>query len=72
MDTLTIEIRNPKVRELIANLVELDLIAILPPQPAWSDRWKTLSASLPNVPDITEQDVFDEISSVRQYRDAHP
>lgn len=38
MDTLTIEIRNPKVRELIANLVELDLIAILPQQPAWSDR----------------------------------
>lgn len=68
MDTLTIEIRNPKVRELLASLAEMDLLTILPQQPTWSERWKNLSASLPDEPQISEQEILDEISQVRQDR----
>ncbi|WP_373512451.1 hypothetical protein [Persicitalea sp.] len=66
METLTIEIKNPKVRELIANLADMDLIAVLPQQPTWAERWQALSDSLPDVPQITEQDILDEIKEVRQ------
>ena len=66
MDILTIEIRNPKVRELLANLVDLELISILPAQPSWRERWQSLSASLPDAPDISEQDILDEIQAVRE------
>ena len=68
MDTLTIEIRNPKVRELLYDLVNLDLISILPGQPSWHERWQILSASLPDAPDISEQDILAEIQAVRETR----
>ena len=68
MDILTIEIRNPKVRELLANLVDLELISILPAQPSWRECWQSLSASLPDAPDISEQDILDEIQAVRTTR----
>lgn len=70
MDTLTIEIHNPKVREIIANLADLDLISILPQKPTWAERWQSLSDSLPDVPQISEQEILDEISAVRQARAA--
>ena len=72
METLTIEIRNPKVRELIDSLADMDLIAILPQKPTWAERWQTLSASLPDVPAISEPEILDEISAVRQAKDAQP
>lgn len=68
MDTLTIEIRNPKVRELLTSLAEMELLTILPQPPTWAERWKKLSASLPNEPQISEQEILDEISQVRAAR----
>jgi hypothetical protein len=72
MDTLTIEIRNPKVRELLDNLASLDLISIVPKQPSWRERWQNLSVSLPNTSDISEQDILDEIQAVRETRNNQP
>lgn len=72
MDTLTIEIRNPKVRELLDSLASLDLISIVPKQLSWRERWQNLSASLPNAPDISEQDILDEIQVVRETRNNQP
>ena len=72
MDTLTIEIRNPKVRELLYDLVNLDLISILPGQPSWHERWQNLSASLPDASDISEQDILNEIQTVRAARTNQP
>ena len=69
MDTLTIKIRNPKVKDLISSLAEMNLIAILPPKQTWSERWQSLSATLPDVAQISEQDILDEISTVRQQTD---
>lgn len=71
MDTLTIEIRNPKVRELLDNLASLDLISIVPKQSSWRERWESLSASLPDVSEISEQDILDEINAVRQTKGVH-
>lgn len=41
---------------------------ILPQQQTWAERWKSLSASLPDEPQISEREVLDEISQVRQER----
>jgi hypothetical protein len=68
METITIAIRNPKVRPLLADLVNLDLISIVAPDASWRDRWQTLSASLPDTDAVSEQDILDEIDSVRQGR----
>lgn len=65
MDTLTIEVQNPKARELLQNLADMGLINILPPKANCTERWKKLSDSLPNVPAISEQDILDEIEEVR-------
>ncbi|GHB87743.1 hypothetical protein GCM10007390_49790 [Persicitalea jodogahamensis] len=71
MDTLTIEIRNPKVRELIDSLVDMDLIAILPRQGSWRQEWRKLSDTLPDTSDISEEEIFEEIQAVRSARQAH-
>lgn len=66
MDTLTIEIRNPKALDLLQNLADMELITIVPPKATWSERWKKLSDSLPDIPSISEQEIFDEIEMQRQ------
>lgn len=70
LDTLTIEIRNPKVRELSSTPLRLttgpNLISILPQKPTWAEHWRALSDLLPGVPQISEQEILDEISAVRQ------
>lgn len=67
METLIIEIQNPKARRLIDDLVDLGLISVKPNKPSWSERWKNLSDSLPET-DISEQEIMDEISEVREKR----
>lgn len=69
MNTLTIEIRNPKVRELMTSLVDMGLIAILPQPSTWVERWQAMSATLPDTTAISEQDILNEISAVRQQRE---
>ncbi len=64
MDTLTIELKNPNAKKLIEDLADLDLISILKTS-SWLERWQKLSASLPDVSDITEDDVLDEIRAYR-------
>ena len=67
MDTMTIEIRNPKVRELIYSLADMELIAILPTE-SWNERWQKFSASLPDVSDISEEEILEEVQAVRSAR----
>lgn len=70
METLIIEIQNPKARRLIDDLVDLGLISVKPSKPSWGERWKDLSNSLPTSTDISEQDILDEIAKVREKRQA--
>lgn len=65
MDTLLIEIRNPKVRVLLDTLAEMDLIAIVPDKSAWRDEWKTLSGTLPEAANVDEQEVSDGSKNLR-------
>ena len=60
MDTLTIELKNPNAKKLIEDLADLDLISILKTS-SWSDRWQKFSATLPNIPTISENEILDEI-----------
>ena len=60
MDTLTIELKNPNAKKLIEDLADLDLISILKTS-SWKDRWQKFSASLPNVSEISEDEILDEI-----------
>lgn len=71
MDTLTIEIRNPKVRELMANLADMGLISILSQPTTWAERWQALSAELPDTSAISEGEIMNEIGEVRQQRQIH-
>ncbi|MCE7062099.1 hypothetical protein [Dyadobacter sp. CY343] len=65
METLTIEIKNPKAKRLLDDLVDLGLIAVRETKPSWNERWSTLSKSLPDVTEISEEDIFEEISKSR-------
>jgi hypothetical protein len=64
MDTLTIGLRNPNAKKLLEDLADLQLISILDTS-SWTERWRKLSATLPDVPEISEDDIFDEIQAVR-------
>lgn len=68
METLTIQIKNAKVRKLIDSLADLGLIKIRPTQLTWSERWLALSASLPQSSEISEDEILNEISEIRQKR----
>ncbi|GAB2638606.1 hypothetical protein GCM10027035_35440 [Emticicia sediminis] len=66
METLTIEIKNPKAKKLIDDLVELDLIALLTPKPSWNDLWTKLDTKLPQTePEISEDEIIAEIKAYR-------
>jgi hypothetical protein len=71
METLIIEITNPKARRLIDDLVDLGLISVKEEKPSWNDRWKELSKNLPDTDSITEEDILEQISAVRQNRTEH-
>jgi hypothetical protein len=67
METLTIEIKNPKAKKLIDDLVDLDLISLLPPKPTWNDLWTKLDAKLPQTePEISEDEIMAEINAYRE------
>lgn len=66
METLTLQIEDAKVRKLIDSLAYLGLISILPNPPTWAERWKILSATLPHSSEISEEEILNEISEVRQ------
>ena len=68
METLIIEIQNPKARRLIEDLADLGLISFKTTQSSWQDRWKKLSDSLPISTDISEEEITKEISEVRSQR----
>ena len=57
MESLTIDIKNPKAKELLKNLADLDLIGIRPLNDSWAVRWQKLSTTLPDMPEISEQEV---------------
>ena len=66
METLIIEIKNPKAKKLIDDLVDLDLIALLTPKPSWNDLWAKLDAKLPQTePEISEDEIMAEIKEYR-------
>ncbi len=65
METITIEIKNPKARKLLENLADLNLITIKKNN-SWLSDWKALVGELPNAEEITENMVIEEISKYRQ------
>ena len=69
MDTLTIEINNPKVRALIDNLISPEPVKVAPTPAPWHDRWQTLQASIPDTDDeLSEEDLFAKIRAVGEVR----
>ncbi|MGG7662015.1 hypothetical protein [Dyadobacter sp. BHUBP1] len=71
METLTIEINNPKARRLIDDLVDLGLISVKEEKLSWNERWEELSKTLPDIDSITEEDIFEEIKAVREGRESN-
>jgi transcription elongation GreA/GreB family factor len=65
METLTIEISNPKARRLIDDLVDLGLISVKEEKCSWNERWEEFSKTLPNTESITEEEIFEEIKTIR-------
>lgn len=68
MEVLTIEVNDPKAKRLLDDLADLGLISIKDAKPAWNERWEVFSKALPDVEEISEQDIFDEIAIVRSKR----
>ncbi|SDG52193.1 hypothetical protein SAMN04487996_119139 [Dyadobacter soli] len=71
METLTIEINNPKARRLIDDLADLGLISVKEEKRSWSERWEDLSKTLPDTSLITEEEIFEEINAVRKSSQSH-
>ncbi|MDR6808777.1 mannitol/fructose-specific phosphotransferase system IIA component (Ntr-type) [Dyadobacter sp. BE34] len=71
METLTIEINDPKARRLIDDLVDLGLISVKEEKLSWNERWEELSKALPDIDSITEEDIFEEIKAVRESRESN-
>ncbi|MCY7349947.1 MAG: hypothetical protein LH606_04680 [Cytophagaceae bacterium] len=66
METLTIEIKTPKARKLIDDLVDLGIISLKTNQPTWIDLWNKLDSQLPQTePDLTEEEIRAEIKAYR-------
>ena len=68
METLTIEITNPKAKRLLDDLADLGLISIRESKPNWNERWEAFSSNSPNVDTISEEDILQEIAAVRSNR----
>ena len=69
MDTLTIELKNPNAKKLLEDLADLDLISILKTS-SWMERWQKLSASLPDVSEISDNDILEEIQAYRNEKNS--
>ncbi len=71
METLTIEINNPKARLFIDGLVDLGLITLRDSEPSRAELWRRLDKQLPqNDPDITEEEILEEIRAYRSEKEA--
>ena len=57
MESLTVDIKDPKAKGLLEKLADLGLINIRPPGDSWVVRWQKLAATLPNVREISEQEI---------------
>ena len=68
METIIIEIQNPKAMGLIDSMVDLGLISVKSVESSWKGRWKKLSDSLPLSSDLTDEDIMSEINEVRNKR----
>jgi hypothetical protein len=69
METLTIELRNPKAKKLIDDLIDLELISVVNPATNWQLLWNKLDNLLPQIePDLTESEIMDEINAYRAER----
>jgi hypothetical protein len=71
METLTIEIKNPKAKKLIDDLVDLDLINLLNPKSNWGELWTKLDVKLPQIkPDMSEEEILNEIKQYRKEKNS--
>ena len=72
METLTIEINNPKARPFIDGLVDLGLITLKDSQPSRAELWERLDKQLPQTdPDISEEEILEEIRAYRSEKAAN-
>jgi hypothetical protein len=66
METITIEILNPKAKKLIDDLVDLELISLIKTNPTWDELWKKLDSRLPqNETNLSEEEISAEIKAYR-------
>lgn len=66
METITIEILNPKAKKLIDDLVDLELISLIKTSPTWEELWKKLDSRLPqNETNLSEEEISAEIKAYR-------
>jgi len=66
METITIEIKNPKARRLIDNLVNLGIIVLKDSQPSRAELWERVDKQLPQTEsDIAEEEIMEEIRTYR-------
>lgn len=66
METLVIELNNPKARKLIDDLVDLGIISLKSSPSAWAILWSNVDNQLPQTdPDLTEADIMAEIKAYR-------
>ena len=64
---MLIEIRNPKAKKLIDDLIDLELISLSQStNSSWSQLWAKLDSKLPQTEsNITESEVIEEIKAYR-------
>ena len=66
METLVIELNNPKARKLIDDLVDLGIISLRTSPATWAMLWDKVNSQLPQTdPDLTEADIIAEIKAYR-------
>lgn len=66
METLVIEILDPKARKLIDGLVDIGVITLKSSLPSRAELWKALDRKLPQTnPDVSEEEIMEEIKAYR-------
>ncbi|WP_184177033.1 hypothetical protein [Rhabdobacter roseus] len=67
MEILTIEIKDPKAKKLIDDLIDLGIISLKANPPTWRDLWDKMDSQLPHSePEITEEEIMAEIKAYRR------
>lgn len=66
METLVIEIVDPKAKKIIEGLVNIGVINLKPNLPSRAEVWRKLDSQLPQTEsDITEEEIMEEIRAYR-------